>query len=304
MKIPSFLVFLFTTVALGDYAWLPKPESLILKTGWEFFKSDANFDFSGKKQELTTNSVPSSLNQNQFVIDSEYGLIEHWSGILRTSVISAKISPLNSVSSSLSGAGLLDTTLGLKWQARQEKPVLALETGLVFPGYSTKNLVANELALGDGVAGVLLRVHGGARVKKFTFSLSPGLLFRFGGFSNQVLLDAAISVSLRKIYFRFFQASYFSMTKDSNSNQSQENLELGSGGSFSRLAIQPDLVSLGLKSGVFLSPKFKIEASLAQTVWGQTAADGFRIGLMLITNFDFSKPDTRESVQEVPLSSE
>jgi len=299
-----FLCSFLPLVALGDYAWIPKAETLVLKAGWEFLKSDYNFDASGTKRELTTNSAPTKLSQNQLFLDAEYGLTEFWSGILHTSFLSAQISGIGSTPSPLSGSGVFDTFLGLKWQVRSEKPVLALESGLVLPPYSTKNLASDELAVGDGTAGVLVRIHGGTRVKRFAFSLSPGLLFRFGRFSNQVLLDAAVSVTIRKVYFRLFESSSFSMTKDSNGVFTAENREPGSGGSYSRLATQPDLVSLGFKAGFFFSPKFRLEVSAAQTVWGNSAADGLRLSLALISFFDFHKPDEREPISEVPLNTD
>lgn len=304
MKTLLFFLTLVTPFALGDYAWIPEPEGLVLKTGWEFFKSEFNFDSTGIKRKLTTNSSPTTLSQNLFFLDAEYGLTEHWSGILRTGLLNAQVKGQNSNVSSLSGTGMFDTTLGFKWQIKQEKPVLALETALVLPPYSTKNLPAEDLALGDGVASILLRVHGGVRVKRFSFSLSPGLLFRFGQFSHQAVLESAISATLKKVYFRLYETSCFSMTKDSNLIQGSENLEPGSGGSFSRLALGPDLLSLGLKAGVFLSPKFRLEANVSQTLWGQSAADGFRVGLALISSLDFHQPDTREPVREIPLGSE
>ena len=300
-----FLVgFFLTTVALGDYAWIPKPQTLVLKTGWEFFKSENNYDSLGTKSDLTTNNLASSLVQNQVFLDAEYGLGEQWSGIFRTSFLSAQLEALNSNFPSLSGSGLFDTNLGFKWRFKGEKPLLALEAGLSLPPYSTKNLGTEELALGDGVSGIQFRVHAGTQVKRISFSVSPGLLFRFGRFSNQALLDAAVSLTLQKFYFRLFESSQFSMTKDPTGNQGPENLEPGSGGSYSRLATNPDLINLGLKVGAFLSPRFKLETSLSQTLWGQTAADGFRIGLALITSLDFSTPDTREPIKEVPLNGE
>jgi len=304
VKTVFLFVCLLATTALGDYAWIPKPETLTLKAGWEFFKTENNFDSFGNKNNLTTNSNPSSLRQNQVLLDLEYGLGEQWSGILRTGILTAQVEPTTSGNSTLSGTGLFDTTLGFKWQFKHEKPILALETGLILPPYSTTNLDPDELALGDGVSGIVFRLHGGAQVKKFSFSLSPGLLFRFGRFSHQALLDAAVSVTLKKVYFRLFQSSQFSMTKDPSTGQSSENLEPGSAGSFSRIALNPDLMSLGLKVGTFLSPRFKLESWFSQTLWGHTAADGFRVGLALITNLDFSTPDNREHVTEVPLNGE
>ncbi|MFM8270391.1 MAG: hypothetical protein ACKN9V_09410 [Pseudomonadota bacterium] len=303
----SFIILLFwgsANCAFGDYAWIPKPETLVLKTGWELFKSENNFDANGTKRPLSTNSTPSTLTQNQVLLDAEYGLSDQWSGILKTSFLSAQINGLNSNFSSLSGSGLFDTALGFKWQMKQEKPVLALETTIFLPPYSTKNLEADQLALGDGTSSILIRLHGGTKLKRFAFSLSPGLLFRFGQFSNQAVLDSAISIVFRKFFFRVFESAGFSMTKESTLGQGAENLQIGSGGSFSRLALQPDLLVVGLKSGVFLSPKFRLEATISQTVWGQSAADGLRLGLTLVSNLDFSKPDTREPVREVPLGSE
>ncbi|NBX75918.1 MAG: hypothetical protein EBQ92_05145 [Proteobacteria bacterium] len=297
-------IFLLTSVALADYAWIPKPETLVLKTGWELFKSENNYDSVGTKNVLTTNSLTSSLLQNQVFLEAEYGLGDQWSGIFRTGFLSAQIEPLNLSDPTLSGAGLFDTTLGFKWRFKREKPILALETGLILPPYSTKNLKADELALGDGVSGVQFRVHAGTQLRRFSFSLSPGLLFRFGRFSHQALLDAAVSLTLQKFYLRLFQSAQFSMIKDSASSQGAENSEPGSGGSYSRLATNPDLITLGLKVGAFLSPRFKLETSASHTVWGQTAADGFRVGVALITNLDFSTPDTRELIKEVPLNGE
>jgi hypothetical protein len=274
-----------------------------LKTGWELFKSDNNFDVSGKRTPLLTNGLESSLVQNQFKLETEYGLVSQWAAIFRTGFLNAGIQSVGAGQQSFSGSGLSDTSLGFKWQVAQNKPLVTLEAAVFFAPYSVNNLAANELAVGDGVSSVLFRPHIGTKSSRFVFALSPGLLFRFGNFSHQAVLDAAISATVKRLYFRLFHEGRFSLNQ-LGGPLSSFNQAAGSGGSFSRLAASPDVSLLGIKAGYFISKKFQFEGSASQTIWGQEAADGFRVGLTFVSHFDFVTPDNRESIKEIPLHSE
>lgn len=301
MRLILFYFCFLSALCLSDYAWIPKEQNLSLRTGWEFFKSDTNFDLQGKRVPLSTNGSLSSLLQNRFFLESEYGLAERWAGILRTSVLNAQINSDSTGQRLLGNSGLFDTALGFKWQFLAEKPVFALETALILPPYSNNGLSSDELALGDGVSGVLLQTHAGMKTGRFSFSLSPGLLFRFGRFSHQAVWEAAVSAVINKFFLRFYQNGIFSLTKDPGSFLDSVNPETGSGGSYSRLSISPDLITVGARLGMHLSSKFRLETFVSQSVWGQTAADGFKVGLALVSVFDFFVPDTREPIHEVPL---
>ena len=266
------------------------------------FLSSANYSPDGISTDLLTASTPSDLQQNQFFLDAEYGLGDSWSSLIRTSFLTAQIKSSQG-SSLLSGSGLADTSLGFKWQARREKPVLALEATVVFPAYSNANLMNDELSLGDGVAGTALVAHLGTKTKRFAFSASPGLLFRYGRFSHQATLESAISLVLKRFYLRAFQWAALSLSREASAPSLQVgNSEVGSGGSFSRLSTNPDLLLFGLKSGYRISEKFRLEGTFAKTVWGRSSADSIRFGLALVSHFDFFVPDTREKIREVPLN--
>lgn len=296
------LVLFFCHIIHADYAWLPESQNLWLKTGWEMFLSSANYSPDGVSTDLRTASNLSDLRQNQFFLDAEYGLGDNWSSLIRTNFLAAQIQSTQGTSL-LAGSGLADTSLGFKWQARREKPVLALEVAVVFPPYSSTNLTNDELSLGDGVAGTTLVAHLGTKTKRFAFSTSPGLLFRYGRFSHQATLESAISLVLKKFYFRAFQWAAISLSREASSPSLQVgNSELGSGGSFSRLSTAPDLLLFGLKAGYRISEKFRLEGNLAKTVWGRSSADSIRFGVALISYFDFFVPDTREKIREVPLN--
>lgn len=300
----SLLALLFCSLTHADYAWLPESQKLWLKTGWEMLSSSSNYSPDGISSDLLTASVPSELQQNQFFLDAEYGLGDGWSGLVRTSFLAAQIKSTQG-SSLLDGSGLADTTIGFKWQARKEKPVLALEVTVVLPPYSSTDLTTNELAIGDGAAGTALVAHLGTKTKRFAFSASPGLLFRYGRFSHQATLESAVSLVLKRIYFRVFQWSALSLSRETSAlNIQPGNSEPGSGGSFSRLSAAPDLLLFGLKIGYRISDKFRLEGNLGKTVWGRSSADSIRLGLALISHFDFFVPDTREKIREVPLNPE
>lgn len=301
MRIPLFYLLLFCGTVFADYAWIPKSRNLNLRTGWEFFKSDHNFDGEGTRNPLTTNGSPSYLVQNRFFLESEYGLIDHWAGILRTSVLTAQINRESDGQRLLSNSGLFDTALGFKWQIASDSPLLTVESALILPPYSNEKLSNQDLALGDGVYGVLLQTHAGLKRGRFAFSVSPGLLFRFEGFSHQAVLETAVSAVIQRFFLRIYQTGSFALTKNPNSLLDPANPEIGSGGSYSRLSIAPDLISLGARFGFHVSKKFRLETFASQTVWGQSAGDGLKLGLSLVSNFDFFVPDNREPIQEVPL---
>ncbi|NBX91970.1 MAG: hypothetical protein EB078_00770 [Proteobacteria bacterium] len=303
MKTFRLVILFFSFPLFADYAWLPSQENLIIKTGWEIFKTHENFDAFNERRDLITGSVPSSLVQNKFTLDLEYGLSEQWATYMRTGLLSAVISQNSSGSGLLSTSGLFDTSFGFKWRTASAKPVIALEGGIIIPPYSVEQDLPEKLAIGDGVAGALLRLHAGTKVKRFVFSVSPGLVFRFGGFANQALIEAACSVVFKDFFVRLFQSTQLSLNKETTQNPFL-NSEVGSGGSFSRLSTQPDLLSLGLRIGARLSPKFRTEAFFSQTLWGSEAANGFSFGLSLVTLLDFFVPDTREKIKEVPFNSE
>lgn len=292
-------VFLFSRLLFADYGWIPKEESLELKLGWELFSSENNFSPQGEQLGLTSNGQSSTLTENRFHLGLEYGLSDVWSALLRTGYLNVGLAPLNS-----SGAGVFDTFAGFKWQAQKRAPLIALEGGLVFAPYETQNLDPDELAVGDGVSGLLARLHVGARAKRFVFSLSPGVYLRFGGYSHQILIDGAISRVFRKFFLRAFLQSQFSVNKEAPLSLSAENAAPGSGGSFSRLSQSPDLFSAGLRVGWFLSKKFRLESSIQQSLAGKSSADGYRLGIQLISLIDFHVPDNREPISEVPLNSD
>lgn len=304
MKALVFVISFFSIAATADYAWIPEYQNLWLKTGWEFFRSDANYSSEGDSTQLLTANVPSELKQNRFLLEAEYGLGDRWSGLVKTSVLNAQVQSLQQAGSLLDGSGLADTSIGFKWQARQERPVLAVEAALILAPYSVGDLKGNELAIGDGVAGTALVGHLGTKAKHFVFSISPGLLFRYGRFSHQATLESALSLALRKFYLRAFQWAGISLTKENNPSNTSLNNEPQSGGSFSRLSTSPDLLLVGLRAGYRISDKFRTEAHVAKTLWGHTAADSLRLGITLISTFDFFVPDTREKLREVPLNAD
>lgn len=305
MKSKSLLLvsLFFCASALADYAWLPKEKLLILKTGWELFKSSENFDSFGGSRELLTDGAPSELSQTKLFLDAEYGFSNQWAGYFKAGFLDGNISEQAGGRSLLSGSGLFDTNVGLKWRTQLEKPVFALEGGFSLPPYSVDSTNPGSLAVGDGVAGIVIKAHSGVKFRKVVLSVSPGLLFRFGGFSHQALLESAVSIVLRGFYFRLFESALFSLSKEAPIS-SALNSEVGSGGSFSRLSNSPDLLSLGLKAGANLSSKFRGEAYFVKTVWGSQAPNGFTVGINLVSLLDFFEPDQREKIKEIPFSSE
>lgn len=283
---------------------LLKEQNLLLQTGWELFKSDHNFSSDGERVALATNGRPSSLSQNTFSLLADYGVTDVWTFVFQTGVLSAQIFPSGSGQDLSTGLGITDTGLGFRWLGRRSKPGIGIEGLLFFPPYSVSDLGNEGLAIGDGVANFLLRVPLSARFKRFRVYVSPGIKFRFGRFSHQVVIDSSLQFHLKKFFLGVFQEGAFSVTQNETLTNTALNSEPGSGGSFSRLALGPDLLHVGFKSGVRLSEKFELKGFFSHSVWGRSAADGLKLGLQLASYFDFFTPDDREKIREVPLNSE
>jgi len=281
-----------------------KEQDLLLETGWELFKSDRNFSSEGESVPLKTNGTLSSLSQNTFLVSADYGVTDTWAFLFRTGVLSAQIDPSGSAQVLSTGLGITDTGLGFRWLGRKNKPAIGIEGLLLFPPYSVSELGPEGLAIGDGVANLLLRVPLATRMKRLRFQISPGIKFRFGRFSHQLLIDSSLQIRLKKFFFGVFQEGVFSITKENLLSSSSANGEPGSGGSFSRLSLGPEQLQIGVRSGFRFSDKFELAGLFSQPVWGSSSADGFKIGLQLTSRFDFYKPDERERIKEIPLNSD
>ena len=281
-----------------------KEQNLLIQTGWELFKSDRNFSSDGESVLLRTNGTPSSLSQHAFLVSADYGVTDVWAFLFRTGVLSAQIDPEGASQDLSTGLGFSDTGLGFRWLGRKARPAIGVEGLLLFPPYSVSDLGPEGLAIGDGVSNFLLRVPLSTRFKRVRFEISPGIKFRFGRFSHQLLIDSSLQLQLKRFFFGVFQEGVFSFTKENLLTSSTINSEPGSGGSFSRLSLGPEVLQLGVRSGFRFSDKFELAALFSQAVWGSSSADGFKIGLQLSTHIDFFTPDERERIKEVPLNSD
>jgi len=304
MKLLLVLLFLGGVEALATPFEKLHEKVLLLNTGWSLFKSDTNFGVDGDKVDLRTNGSLSSLTQHSFFLDLDYGLTEVWSVTFKTGLLSAQINPSSPLPGLSSGLGLTDTGVGFRWQGRKRRPAVAVEGLVFFPPYSVAEMEPQELALGDGIAGIVLRIPLATRIRKLSLGITPGLRLRFGRFSHQFLVNSHQELRFKKWTLGLFEEGIFSLSKDPQLPNSGLNAEAGSGGSFSRLSTAPDSLNLGLSAGHWVSEKVKLETFFSRTLWGQATADGYRLGLQVCSVFDFFTPDNREPIKEVPFNAE
>lgn len=294
--------FLFPSHSFGDYGWIPPYQGLTGKIGYEQFSSDGNYDAGSASVPLVFQNRASKLVDHIFWLDLEYGIYDFWSVELKTRFLNSYVQSQDSGDSILSGAGLGDLYAGLKWQFKSDIPFLTLETYFKFPTAKASPDEPDELVLGDGNFDIGMIVHSGTRAGGFKFSISPGFLGRFGGYSSAFLAAGAVEYRMPRGYAQLFVDSIFSfgdpLLKDSSEDQHDSP---GSGNSYSRLAGGPIGIQMGGKLGVRIIREAGLELYYAHSLTGNKYPYFSRFGVNGVINLSLYRPPEKIKVKEVPF---
>jgi hypothetical protein len=199
-----------------------------------------------------------------------------------------------------------DLTAGLKWNLLKKGFLLTGEVYTNLPLYSTSDLSADQLAIGDGSVDLGAKIHFGYRFnRQFAFGISPGFVARSLNYSSAFTLTAFAGATWNPIYLRLILENFSSLGSDSNLVPTTLNSATGSGGSFARLSSHPNVFSLGGKMGCFVGSKYRVEGTVMASTMGSYSPAFFRGGLALVADFDLYKPEPpKTKIKEIPFETE
>lgn len=292
--------------AHADYGWIPEYKKLNVKTGVDFYSSDQNYNATGAVEALSSNG---SLKEYRMWLEGEYGLAEDWAGRLRlgftTNQLSAATATAGGGGSLATGSGLSDFTAGIKWNVKTDYPIVTLDVFGVFPLSPNTVSQNTQLVVSDGVINLGFMLHTGTKAGPFLFSLSPGVIARFNGYSSLALGELAIQLNFPKGFVRGYGRYTYSFEKvqpfDINPTQ---HTAPGSGGSYLRLNGSPQGLAAGGILGITPIDPLRIDLWGERAVSGQTFAVYNAFGVNVTYTFDFFKPKKKSRVREVPFEGE
>ena len=305
-----FLSFLVGSSAWANYAWIPKYQHLELKIGGEFLRTSENFNSVGTRDDIAYVPRPGATPQLvsykdfSFVAEAEYGVVDEVSVGLRLPFQTASLDAQDSSSQSLlKSSGLGDVNVGIKWNFRKTGPTLTAETYLKIPSESVNSLQADDLLRGDANYDLGFLLNAGHIYQNLFFDITPGVIFRFNGYSSGFTAKTMVGVRFKPGYFYLFSTFYSSFTDELlyDTAAAGHTVVAQAGGSYHSLSGSPSFWEAGARGGVRLSGPYFLEAFLSQSLWGRRAANSFVFGFNLVGDIDFSKKDTRTRVRDVPF---
>ncbi len=292
---------------MADYGWMPKDQGLFLSVGGDYFQSGDNFQTNGTHSPILYDGASSRYTAYHFWAEPEYTFTSNWSGRLRLGFISNSVSS-NSGINFLSGSGISEILLGVKYRVTTSQPSLVIETTVKFPttsNYVTAATADTALLPADGSVDVGLTFHGGYHHKALLLAVSPEFLVRSSGFAPAVFIRGGAGVSFPEGYFLATSDLYASLGTNLLFDSSLNIHDAaGTGGSYALLSGSPSVFTVGFKGGVRVVGNGFFEAFFRQAVWGVRAPYFYQIGINALITFDFHVADTRVKAHEIPFDSE
>ena len=288
----------------ADYAWIPKYDNLFIRLGGEFYRTGSNFLQGGAQQSLTLSGELVQLKEYQFFVEPEFGFVKDWSAYLHLNYQQSSIdSSVYSEPSFMLGSGLGDIYAGLKWNVNAS-PTITFEARFKIPTYSYYALSVTDLVQGDGDFSVEGRVHAGYRFSNFFFSLAPGIIGRFAGYSPAFTFLGAAGFTFSPAYLVAIAEGYYSFVDVLFLDSSLAIHDAaGTGGSYARLSGSPSYFDIGLKAGMCFTQNYFLEAQVKQALFGKRAANFIDFSINFFAKFDFFKPEQKPRIKEIPLDS-
>ncbi|MBI4405468.1 MAG: hypothetical protein HY537_14995 [Deltaproteobacteria bacterium] len=303
MKIIVWAMILSALPAAADYGWIPRYQQLHLRVGGEYFKTSENFLSDGTTQSIRLLGRSSELSEFRFFVEPEYGFAKDLSLWAKVPILQNAINSTDSTNQNIAkSTGLGDLLAAIKWNVKEEFPLLTLEANLRIPLYSISAVDDTDLVRGDGSLDMGFMLHAGYQIKALFFSVSPGFTFRFGGYASAIRLRTALGAKTDRFHGYLFSESHFSLSDSLLYDSSLDNHEvIGGGGSFARLSGSPTGMDLGARLGVRLINNYYFETYAAHSLAGRRYPKFWRMGVNFFAIFDFSVPDNRKRMREVPL---
>jgi hypothetical protein len=276
-------------LARADYGWIPDYQELRVRAGLDFFRSTDNFDTTGQLQPLALGGQPTQFGMDSFYVEPEYGIAQDTSIWLRFGFLSNSLTAQSSDATFASGSGLGDIRASVKWNVKPTLPLVTIEAMVKIPTYTPTPANATDLVLGDGNLDFGIILHTAHRLGMMYFTLDPGFLFRFGGYSLAGTLGLSGEFRfLVRGYVRLFADGIFSLTDTPLYDTSPTvHNAVGSGGSYALLSGSPTGFSGGAKIGVPVYKSWVVEGSASHSVVGTRYPNFFQFGFSVLTTFDF-----------------
>ncbi len=301
LKFHSCLFLFLAAHASADYAWIPEPQNLQLRGGFNYLLSGNNYSTDGFLDPARFSTETIQFRDSIFWIAPEFGMAEDWSAGLHLQFSTSTATSDATSAVIASGAGFGDLRGNVKWRV-SKAPLWAIELYFKLPTGTATPLTADEIVVGDGNIDLGMRAHYGMRSGAFFLSASPGFLGRLGGYAPALTLELASQMFIYRAYAKLYASSLFSLSAEALSPSTISGQTLaGTAGSYARLAASPTYILGGGSLGFLINKQFRAEAGVSKVIWGQRTHDGLVMTLNVLGTFDFSKPDMRPRVREVPF---
>lgn len=269
---------------------------------WDRVSSSGNFLSDGTTQDILFPSRAADFVQNRFSLLAEYGIAPEWSIYGKGAFLSADLSSISTGALVADGSGLENFHAGIKWRVVSGNARLALETFLKIPAHSNSSSDVGDLVVGDGNFDLAMRVHGAYTYAPLTLFLTPGVIWRFGGYASQFSLEGGLSGYLGPINASFFAHLLQPLSEQLLFDSGLDRHDaVGAGGSYMRLAGSPQTIAIGGKLGLHVVRNFGLEMVLSSTVGGSRAPEFTQFGFNFWGDFDFHKEVKKKRLREVPL---
>jgi hypothetical protein len=298
-----FALLLLCPSAFADYGWIPEFQNFQVRMGADVSSTSNNFNNTGLSVAPTLSGNPVFLQDVLLWVQPEYGIAEDFSMGFKVGYLNGSASRLNGGAQLASGGGISDFWGSIKYRF-SKLPLWTAEFVYKLPTGNSIALANTQIVTGEGNVDAGLKLHYGLHEGYVYLSASPGVLGRFGGYANALTMDVAAQIFIFRAYGKAFVNSYFSLSQDGlpPSTVNAQTLA-GTAGSYARLAASPTSITAGAVFGCLITRRFRLEVGLSKTVWGQRAPDQLNFTVNLLGLFDFSTPDLRPKVREVPFES-
>ncbi len=297
------ILILFFSVRSISYPYNVQDfQKLFVELGYGYFKTSSNFDSESRRGSLLLNGDEAELVDNIVSLSGEFGIVTGWSIFTKVRYLNSTLTKLIDVEPSKSGAGIEELETGLKWSFRNVFPILTFETKIKLPFSTSLPNADDELVVSDRNLDIALLVHSGLTTRFFYFNFSPGLKFRFGGYSNAFVSDVAFGINFMNSFFELTVCYTHSFTNPQLYDSSPEQHDArGSGNSYSRLTGGPIGLNGGIRIGTGIYKSLMLTGAFERSIMGNKYSDFFKFSVNVSYIFDFYKKPEKLKVKEVPF---
>lgn len=286
--------------ATPETGWIPEYQQLTTSAGYQYFRTNANFDDAGALTDPVVGGQPITLVESRFRLGVEYGVAQDWAFGLRGGFHAASADAAGGAVAS--GSGLADVELGIKWNFNVMAPILTFELFTRLPVSST-DAGANDVVVTDGSVDVGVRLYTGHRAGRMLFSLAPAFVYRAKSYSPLLTVDGLIRFDFIKGYVQGMGNFTYAIDDASRPFYSAPNTPDAAGavGSFARLNGAPTGFWLGGGVGFKVYEEWMVEGAFSHAVYGVRYPNFMSVYVGIRTLFDFFKPIKPKRVKEVPF---